>query len=197
MIRSILIAALGAAALTGCALLSSPEPAQLYRFGGQVQAQPAGAQSVEVSLRRIDFPEAVRGDRILGVTGTEAAYIAGARWVSPADALYTDALHAAFAGAQRVRLIGARDLAREQLALDINVTTFEARYDAPGAAPTAVVAATVTLVRLPSRELLASERFIVSQLAGENRVSAIVAAFDVATRDLNTQLVGWTDGVAR
>jgi cholesterol transport system auxiliary component len=34
--------------------------------------------------------------------------------------------------------------------------------------------------------------FTVSQPAAENRVSAIVAAFDLATRDINTQVVDWT-----
>jgi cholesterol transport system auxiliary component len=32
----------------------------------------------------------------------------------------------------------------------------------------------------------------VTQPAGENRVSAIVAAFDTATRDINTQIADWT-----
>jgi len=34
--------------------------------------------------------------------------------------------------------------------------------------------------------------FTVSQPAADNRVSAIVEAFDMATRDINTQLVDWT-----
>jgi len=198
VIRSTLMIAAAAVAVSGCALLSSPKPAQLYRFGADAPAaaQPP-ARAVEVGLRRIEFPEAVRGDRILGVTGAEAAYIKGARWVSPADALYLDSLMSAAANAQRIRLIRPRDLAREQLALDVNVTTFEARYAAPGAVPSVVVSADAAVVRLPTRELVATQRFSVTQPATENRVSAIVAAFDAATRDLNTQLIGWADGAAR
>lgn len=198
MIRFLVLAGC-ALALSACALLSSPKPAQLYRFGAPSEtATAAPAGTVEVGLRRMEFAPAVQGDRILGVTGSEAAYIAGARWVSPAQGLYLASLEEAFAtNARRVRLIGPRDLGREQLALDLDITSFEARYAAPGAAPTVVVMADAALVRLPSRERVASQRFSVSQPATENRVSAIVQAFDLATRDLNTQLVDWADAAAR
>lgn len=191
-----LVASLGA-----CSLLSTPDPVQLYRFG----SAPAGgaapetpASQVQVAMRRPEFPEAVREDRILGVTGTEAAYIKGARWVSSADMLFSDALEAAFASqAQRVRLVGARELTRSAQALDIDVRTFEARYAAPGAAPTVTIVARVRLLDSQNRSVAAEHLFTVEQPASENRVGAIVSAFDIATRDLNTQIVGWTDQNAR
>ena len=192
--------ALGALALAGCALLSSPDPVQTYRFGG-----PAAAGSVaegqsnlrQVTLRRVQFPEAVEGDKILGVTGTETAYIAGARWVSPATDLYMESLENAFAAqATRVRLIGPRELTRGERSLDIDIRAFEARYEAPGAVPTVVVTARARLLALPDRTVAAERTFTVQQPASENRVSAIVEAFDIATRDLNTQIVGWTDANA-
>lgn len=192
--------ALGALALAGCALLSSPDPVQTYRFGG-----PAAAGAVaegqsnlrQVTLRRVQFPEAVEGDKILGVTGTETAYIAGARWVSPATDLYMESLENAFAAqATRVRLIGPRELTRGERSLDIDIRAFEARYEAPGAVPTVVVTARARLLTLPDRTVAAERTFTVQQPASENRVSAIVEAFDIATRDLNTQIVGWTDANA-
>ena len=192
--------ALGALALAGCALLSSPDPVQTYRFGG-----PAAAGAVaegqsnlrQVTLRRVQFPEAVEGDKILGATGTETAYIAGARWVSPATDLYMESLENAFAAqATRVRLIGPRELTRGERSLDIDIRAFEARYEAPGAVPTVVVTARARLLTLPDRTVAAERTFTVQQPASENRVSAIVEAFDIATRDLNTQIVGWTDANA-
>ncbi len=115
MIRSsikIAVAAAGALALAGCALLSTPDPVQTYRFGGPAAATAAAEGQAglrQVSLRRVEFPEAVEGDKILGVTGTETAYIAGARWVSPASDLYMESLENAFsAQATRVRVIGPR-----------------------------------------------------------------------------------------
>lgn len=203
MIRSsikLAAAAAGALALAGCALLSSPDPVQTYRFGGPAAATAAAEGQAglrPVSLRRVEFPEAVEGDKILGVTGTETAYIAGARWVSPAADLYMESLENAFsAQATRVRAIGPRELSRGEHSLNVDMRAFEARYDAPGLAPTVVVTARVRLLALPDRSVAAERTFTVQQPAAENRVAAIVEAFDIATRDLNTQIVAWTDANA-
>ncbi len=185
-----------AAALAGCALLKSPDPVQTYRFGGAAPAasQTIGSAAPAIALRRAEFPEAVEGDRILGVTGTETAYIAGARWVSPAEDLYMESLENAFAGqATRVRIVATREAVRSGRSLDIDVRSFEARYDAPGAAPTVVITARARVTTLPERNVAAERMFSVEQPAGANRVSAIVEAFDTATRDLNTQIVAWTE----
>lgn len=186
-------------ALSGCALLSSPDPVQTYRFGTSeapaADAPASAAAPIAVALRRIEFPEASKGDRILGVTGAEAAYIKGARWISSAEVLFTDSLEAAFtARPDRVRLIGRRDFGAAQRVLNLDVTTFEARYDYAGGVPTVVITARARMVRLPERAVTAERVFTVRQPASENRVSAIVAAFDTATRDLNTQVVEWTTG---
>lgn len=187
--------------LGGCALLSSPEPAQLYRFGNPpvgaaLPQTPAG--QVQVTMRRPEFVQASREDRILGVTGTEAAYISGARWVTSADVLFSDALEGAFASqSARVRLIGPRELTRATQSLDVDVRTFEARYAAPGAAPVVTIVAHVRLLNAQERTVAAEHVFTVEQPTSENRVAAIVEAFDVATRDLNTQIVSWTDQNAR
>ena len=198
MIRTLAIAAVAALSLSGCALLSSPDPVQLYRFGdaaGSV-ATPA-ATPVQVKLRALEMPQAAQGDRLLGVTGSEAAYIGGARWVSPALMLYSDALDASFASqARAVRLIGRRELTPTTRLLDIDVRVFETRYDYAGGLPTVVITARARLLRFPERTVVSEQTFTVSQPAGENRVSAIVEAYDVATRDLNTQIVGWTDANA-
>lgn len=199
MIRTLAVAALAALSLSGCALLSSPDPVQLYRFGDPAGAASAAlADPVQIKLRALEMPQASQGDRLLGLTGSEAAYIKGARWVSPAVMLYSDALEAAFASqARSVRLIGRRELTQTTRLLDIDVRRFEARYDYAGAAPTVVITARARLMRFPERTVVTEQTFTVSQPASENRVSAIVEAYDVATRDLNTQIVGWTDANAR
>lgn len=186
-------------ALASCALLSTPDPVQTYRFGGTAAATPAAlaASPTQVILRRVEFPKAVEGDRLLGVTGAETAYIAGVRWVSPAADLYMESIENSFAAqATRVRLVGTRELTRGQRSLDIDVRAFEARYDAVGQAPTIVVSARARLLALPERTVAAERVFTVEQPATANRVSAIVEAFDLATRDLNSQIVAWTDASA-
>ncbi|MBU1346305.1 MAG: membrane integrity-associated transporter subunit PqiC [Alphaproteobacteria bacterium] len=199
MIRKLALAAIAAAALSGCALLSTPDPVQLYRFGEAAAATgtPA-AEPVQVKLRAVEFSQAAQGDRLLGLTGgSEAAYIAGARWVSPARRLYTDSIESAFAGqARTVRLIGRRELTPATRLLDLDVRTFETRYDYVDAVPTVVVTVRVRLLRFPERTVAAEQSFTVSQPAGANRISSIVEAYDVATRDVNSQIVAWTDANA-
>lgn len=200
MIRSTVFrmacAGLGAALVSGCALLSSPDPVQTYRFGGAPAAPAATAAPapVHVALRRIEFPQATEGDKILGVTGTQTAYIKGARWISDARDLYTASLESAFsAQSSRVRLIGMRETATAARALALDVRAFEARYPAPGAAPTVVVTVRARMLALPSRGVSAERVFTVERRATANRVSAIVEAFDSATRDVNAEIVTWAD----
>jgi len=201
MIRTALrLSALAAtvAALGACSLLSSPDPGQLYRFGGgQVSAGAAtSAEPVEIALRRIEFAQAVRSERILGVTGTEAAYISGARWVSPAPELFTDALEGAFAGgSSRVRLLGPREITPGTQTLDIDVRTFEARYAVKDGAPTVVVIARARLLNR-DRTIDAEETFESSVPAGVNRVSSIVDAFDAAVTAVTGDIVAWTEANA-
>jgi len=182
--------------LGGCALLKTPDPVQTYRFGGDVTAvntAPA-ATPVQVQLRRIEFPQAARGDKMLGITGTEAAYIMGARWVTPAEQLYADSLTNAFVSqSTRVRLIGRRELTPVTRLLDVDVQAFEARYAAAGSAPTVVVSVRARLLTFPERTVVSEQTFTVSQPATANRAGDIVQAFDIASRDVNTQVVAWTD----
>lgn len=187
---------LAAALLSGCALLSSPDPVQTYRFGGLPVAPSAAARGapVHVALRRIEFPQATEGDKILGVTGTQTAYIKGARWISDARDLYTASLESAFSGqSTRVRLIGTRETTTTARALALDVRAFEARYPAPGAAPTVVVTVRARMLALPGRDVSAERVFTVERRAAANRVGAIVEAFDSATRDVNAEIVTWAD----
>jgi cholesterol transport system auxiliary component len=196
---SVALALASGLALSGCALLSTPDPVQMYRFGvqaGLAATSAAVAEPVQVSMRRIELPAAAEGDRILGVTGSEAAYIAGARWVSPAEDLFNDSLENSFGQSTLIRLIGRRGVAPSALALDVDVRTFEARYAAAGSTPSVEITARARLINQSSRALVAEQTFSVSQPASENRMSAIVQAFDIATRDINTQIVSWTEANA-
>lgn len=197
--RPIVLAA-SALALSACALLSSPDPVQMYRFGAPMEAPRGGeaAGAVDVAVRRVTFPKSSEGDRILTITGTEAAYLAGARWVEPADRLFAAALEGAVANrGGRIRLIGARDLAQGDVALDVDATTFETRYAVAGAAPTVVMTVRARLVGLPDREIEAERIFSVQTPAAENRMGAIVAAYDAGSRDLAEQIAGWIESTAR
>jgi cholesterol transport system auxiliary component len=197
VIRSTFMIAAASVALSGCALLSSPDPVQLYRFGGASAYAGTGATSacpdVHVSMRRVDFPEAARGDRILAVTGAEAAYIKGARWVSPAETLFEEALRNAFLDGGTCTVLSSGPLSRNGLLLSVDVRRFEAAYAAPGAVPDANIVVLLRLFRMSDRSLVVEDRITVRESAGENRQSAIVAAFDRATAEASRQIVLWTD----
>ena len=80
------------------------------------------------------------------------------------------------------------------ISLQLDVQSFEAQY--PGsmvAAPTVVVRVHATLVRIVDRKVMSDRVFESRKPAGENRVGAIVRAFDGATSDVLGQIVTWTD----
>lgn len=202
ILKRLVVVAAVAGLTGGCALLSTPDPVQMYRFGAsETSLQAAGPAPTgalrPVSMRRIQFSEAARGDRILAITGTQAAYVSGARWVSPADELFTEALVGAFSDQSRnTRLIGPREFTRSTLSLDIDVRSFEARYAYQGAVPVAHITARARILAFPDRDVVDERVFTVALPAADNRISAIVAAFDTATADLSAQIVDWTDAAA-
>ncbi|MEG2498343.1 ABC-type transport auxiliary lipoprotein family protein [Brevundimonas sp.] len=183
------------ATLSGCAVLKTPDPVQTYRFGAApVFARTETAphcEPIPVSLRRIDFDNAARGDRLLTVTGAETAYIGTARWVSQAETLFHSSLEDAFAaGAPCVRLASGA-FARDGLLLSVDVRRFETVYAAAGAVPDVRVSVAVHLTNR-ERDVVASNRFDSVESAGENRVASIVAAYERANADVTRKIVEWT-----
>ena len=195
----ILAASALAIGLAGCSLLSSPEPIQLYRFGNtDLPPTAPAAERTVVVLNPIEFPEGAGGDRILTSNGGQVAYLAGARWIGPSEQLFRSAVETQFLRSGRsVTLSDRREAPRSGLALDLDVTSFEARYvNGVEAAPTVVIAARARLIA-PDRSVAAERTFRVEQPASENRVSAVVNAFDGATDDFTGQLAAWVDATAR
>ena len=195
--------ALGALPLAGCiTLLPKATPSQLYRFGG-APLPAAGPASIPVGTRPglllegVTFPRASTSDGILTVTGDEAAYISGARWVSPAVLLFTEAVQRAYdARAQGLRLSVRGALGRTQGSVRVAVRDFQAEYrQGQAAAPTIVVTLHARLTRSDG-QVVDERDFQAVQPAADNRVAAIVPAFDAATGQALAALVSWTDALA-
>lgn len=200
---SLLALVAASAGLAGCvSLLPKADPVQLYRLSPPAAAADAAALQaarVDVGLAPLEFPRAAATDRILTYTGPEAAYVADARWVAPAQILFAEALDGAFAqqGGQ-VRLLSGRGEAGAPLQLDLDVRAFETRYDAGAdAAPTVVVALDAKLIRYPDRRIVGERSIRAAQPAAENRVSAIVPAYQTALDQALADLVAWTGATAR
>jgi cholesterol transport system auxiliary component len=191
--------ALTALALSGCiSLFPKADPAQLYRFEARVAAQPTPPGPLFGVLRLVTgFPRASAGDRILTVSGGgEAAYIAGARWVSPASVLFDENVGAAFQGAGRARLIGRGEVVKADYSLKLDVQIFEARYDrGPKAAPEVVIEVRGLITRNRDRSLVGDRMFTARVRAGDNRVSAIVPAYNQALSQVLAELVAWVNAL--
>ena len=205
-VAALTTAGLAIVGLAGCiSLFPAAPPVQLYTFGELAPpAQPtpaasaAGAPRVAVVLTAVELPRAAAGDQILTLTGQAAAYLAGARWLTPAGVMFqSDAERALAAGAPHARLLARSESGAADALLRLDVADFEARYDdEPGSAPTVLVSLTATLSR-PDGRPLSQRTFTVRQPAAENRVTAIVAAYDRATRQALSQVAAWTDAAAQ
>ena len=132
-----LAAAVALTGLAGCiTLFPQAKPAELYRFGAApaaLAAAPAPGPPFAVRLAPLTFEAASAGDRILTIVEDRTAYIAGSRWISPADGLFAAAVTRAFetrGGPARLLAPGEPVLADFTHKLDVR--TFEVRY--PGAA---------------------------------------------------------------
>jgi cholesterol transport system auxiliary component len=200
-VRTLLAASL-ALALAGCiSLFPKSEPAQLYRFGASAAPSTGDAAAgprIGVYKSPTLFNRAVGGDRILGVTGNEAAYIADARWAAPAPVLFDEALAQLFdANTGPARLVGRGEVAKSDLVLKLDVRNFEAVYDqGAAAAPNVVVRVRAVVTRSDNRALVGETVFEAKVRAYDNRVGAIVEAFNDASGQVLAQIVTWTNAAA-
>jgi cholesterol transport system auxiliary component len=197
--------ALAALCLSGCVtLLPKTKPAQLYRFGiPSAAASPASAAPRTVSqgagggftVRAValSFDRAAASDRILTVNGSQAAYVAGSRWITSADSLFDAALTSAFEGHQGpARLLAPGEPTAADYTLKVDVRTFEARYDhGARAAPTVVVEAYAAMVRRSDVKTDKTRLFKAEAPASSNSMGGIVAAFDNAVANVLGQMVTW------
>jgi cholesterol transport system auxiliary component len=190
-----------AGSTAGCvSLFPKAKPSQLYRFGVGEARAPADTSSRTYNVSRAPtaFTRAASSDRILTVTGAEAAYVAESRWVSPAVLLFDEAAARTFDSTPGcVRLLGRGDPSSPDARLRLEVRTFEVRYlDGPGSAPTAVVDANASLTRSQDREVILDRAVHVEERAADNRVGAIVAALDAASSKALNEIAAAVNGQA-
>lgn len=185
-----------ALSLSGCiSVFPKSKPVGLYRFGDaevSVPKGPAGARFGVLKAPTV-FTRASASDRMLTVSQREVAYIADARWVSPAFVLFEEAVASAFqTDAGRARLIGRGEIAKADLVLRLEVRTFETQYvNGPKRAPEVVVRVRGVINRNQDRALVGEQVFEARVKAADNRVSAIVPAYDQAVAKVLAEVVAW------
>jgi cholesterol transport system auxiliary component len=184
--------------LAGCAGLlgGGGRPANLYRFGNTPVSATEPDRTAPgpiqlVAFRGADFPVESRGDRILTMRGPNAAYVAQSRWIAPAADLFDTALRREFARSLAgVRLVAPAKGPRADFVLSIDVRRFEAAYEG-GEAPVIAMEANIKLLRSADRAIIGEWTFSSRKPAAENKVSAIVSAYDEAT----SEMIGHIKGV--
>jgi cholesterol transport system auxiliary component len=205
--RAALAAAIVATvSLSGCiSLLPKEKPVQLYRFGAGSPDAPAapapaaapavGGPTFAVRLATIGFDRPSATDRILTVNGDQTAYVAGARWVTSANALFGAAVTRAFDGhGGPARLLAFGEPSRADLILKIDVRTFEVVYrHGTGGEPEVVVRIAGALIDPAATGDDRGRLFEARAAASSNSVHALVAAFDKAVSEVLTSLVAWVD----
>lgn len=184
-----------ALALSGCiSLLPKSKPAQLYRFGQPAAEAVSNAGTVAVFQANSLFPSEAAGDRILTTNGGKAAYIAQSRWIAPASVLWTQAVQNAFdIDPGRARLNVRGQAGKSEYVLRLDVRNFEARYDGGAdSGPTVVVRVRGVMTKADMSKV--SERIFEAKApAADNRVGAIVAAYDKAVGEVLGEIVTWTN----
>jgi len=187
-----------AALMAGCiTLLPKTPPAQLYRFGADqgAPAAPAAGRRFAVRAAAITFETASASDQILTVEGDKTAYIGGARWITSAVSLFESAVSQAFAAqGASARLLARGEAAQADYVLKLDVRRFEARYDHGLGAPPIVGVEVYAALDSPLHPDADRQRvFQASARADDNRVGAIVAAYDHAVSDALVAMVRWVD----
>ena len=191
-----------ALALSACvSLLPKSKPANLYRFGQPVAAEGVTAPIGQVGVLRTSavFQRESAGDRLLTISEGKAAYIAETRWVAPAAVLWDEAVMAAFdADPGPVRIISRGEPASAAYILRLDVRNFEAHYDRGAkAAPTVVVRVRAIISATAGGAPVAEKIFEKRVTAGDNRVSAIVPAYDRAVAGVLSEVIAWTNEQAK
>jgi cholesterol transport system auxiliary component len=145
----------------------------------------------------IDLPEAPQNldsDRIaISRSANTQDFFANAAWQDQLPAIIQGSLVRAFEASNRIdQIVRDTEGVRTDYLMKVDVRDFEARYDQPDSAPTAVVALQVTLINRSNRNLVARMAAKKESAAIQNSVDASVEAMDRALGVALDDIVRWT-----
>jgi cholesterol transport system auxiliary component len=198
--RRLLLSALMLAP-SGCGSLlpTGGSPPKLYTL---TPATDVAAGPAIRSQLLVDVPvsaAALDTERIaLSRSAITVDYYAEAAWTDRAPLMIQSLLVQSFENSGRITAIGRESLAlRADYVLRPELRHFEAEYRDAGASPSARVAISVKLVKMPDRAIVAQRTFDASAPAAANQMAAIVESFDKALHDVMRQIVDWTLATVR
>jgi cholesterol transport system auxiliary component len=185
---------LGVAALGGCGGVFESEIPAAQAFVLRLTPRPATTPSAtphgSVLVQRPEAGPGLDSDRIALLRSDHRFdFYAASRWAAPApdmvESVIVDALRA---GGNFSAVFDDTSPYAPRYSLRVTLRRFESDYTSGGRAPTVYVVLDCTLGRHRDRELLASFTAQGSAVAGEDRLTAVVAAFEAATATAMAQL---------
>lgn len=193
---------LAGSALAGCSnVLRSDAPAvQAYYLRAAPAAPAAGtpaAGSLQVS-RPLPGP-GLGSDAIVVVQPDRRldSYSAS-RWAAPLpDVVESLALETFRGRGELATVVDSRSAFPAEWLLQVRIRRFDAEYASTGAAPRVVVALDCTLGRRADREVVAAFSAEGSAQASDNRLGAVVAAFESAANAALADVAARTAGTVR
>jgi cholesterol transport system auxiliary component len=183
------------AACTGSFFKSHQPPPSTYLLSVTPQPAPAGtAMPVDLTVLLPRVRTGLDTDRIAALyPDGKLDYFAGARWSGPLDEVVQDLALQAFRG--RFRNVGTDTSAfNAGYWLEIEVVDFQAEYDGSraGAGPTVRVHLLARVGNAGDRRMLGNFEADTRQPAADNRLTAVVAAYDAAANRALTEIVAQT-----
>ncbi|MEJ0085932.1 MAG: ABC-type transport auxiliary lipoprotein family protein [Pseudomonadota bacterium] len=162
----------------------------VLRLAPRPTATPSTTPRGSVLLQRPEAGPGLDSDRIaLLRSDNRFDFYAASRWAAPApDMVESVIVEALRAGGNFSAVFDDTSPYAPRYSLRVTLRRFEADYTSAGRAPTVYVALDCTLGRHRDRELLASFTAQGSAVASEDRLTAVVAAFEAATATAMAQL---------
>lgn len=185
--------------LSACGgLLPQPEALDIYRLPAHAIATTTDHADVLAKIQlRIDLPQAdgLLASRNIAVAPDDnrISIYHGARWNQPAPELVRDRLVRAFREAGRLHAVfGDAGGLPANFSLTGQLDAFQAEIHDAGT-PVVVIGFNAILVSNSGREVIATRRFTVNEVAADGAVPAVVDAFGAATDQLAHDVVEWAD----
>ena len=185
------------AGCTGSLFQTKAQPPTMYLLSaGNASPAPdtgsaaAGDLAVDLAILKPRVRAGLDTDRIAALyPDRRLDYFADARWSGPLDEVIQDLIVQVFhtrAGMRNVS--GDASAFASAYWLEVTVTDFEAEYHDPNAAPTVRVHLQARIGSSAERRIIARFEADAEQPAAENRMTSIVAAYNLAANTALAQL---------
>jgi len=197
--RLALLCTITGLALAGCGSLFQTKavPPAMYMLSAAA-GPPAGAAipriAADLAVLRPRLRAGLDTDRIAALyPDRRLEYFADARWSGPLDEVVQQLAVEQFRATASLRNVGAdASVFAGDYWLEIEVVNFQAEYSAAGAAPVVHVHFLARVGTAADRRILAVFEANAEQAAADNRMSAIVDAFDRAADSALAEIVKGT-----